>query len=117
MHFLSDSNETFQDLTSKSYPFSFMLASAGYVLTMLGDCVVMLVVKGSSSGEAKVEVEDGRRTAADEEETSLHPAFVKTSSLGDTVLLILALCFHSVFEGIAIGVSGKRFFSILMLSV
>ena len=27
------------------------------------------------------------------------------SSLGDTILLIAALCFHSVFEGIAIGVS------------
>ncbi|XXG54554.1 hypothetical protein AAC387_Pa03g2401 [Persea americana] len=107
MHFLSDSNETFQDLTSKSYPFSFMLASAGYVLTMLGDCVVMLVVKGSSSGETKVEVEDGRRAAADEKEM-YHPAFVKTSSLGDTVLLILALCFHSVFEGIAIGVAGSK---------
>ncbi|RWR76709.1 zinc transporter 2-like protein [Cinnamomum micranthum f. kanehirae] len=110
LHFLSDSNETFKDLTSKSYPFAFMLASAGYVLTMLGDCVVMLVVKGSSSGEAKVEVEDGRRGAADEKDMSLelHPAFVKTSSLGDTVLLILALCFHSVFEGIAIGVSGSK---------
>lgn len=26
MHFLSDANETFQDLTSKEYPFAFMLA-------------------------------------------------------------------------------------------
>jgi zinc transporter 1/2/3 len=29
------------------------------------------------------------------------------STLGDSVLLIVALCFHSVFEGIAIGVAGK----------
>jgi solute carrier family 39 (zinc transporter), member 1/2/3 len=29
------------------------------------------------------------------------------STLGDSVLLIAALCFHSVFEGIAIGVAGK----------
>lgn len=113
MHFLSDSTETFRDLTSKEYPFSFMLASAGYVLTMLGDCLVMLVAKGSD-GEAKVEVEDGRRAAAaDGKEMSmeLHPAFLKTANLGDTVLLILALCFHSVFEGIAIGVAGESFFS------
>ena len=27
------------------------------------------------------------------------------NSLGDTILLIIALCFHSVFEGIAIGVA------------
>jgi zinc transporter 1/2/3 len=30
------------------------------------------------------------------------------NSLGDSILLIAALCFHSVFEGIAIGVAGKR---------
>ncbi|CAI9759628.1 unnamed protein product [Fraxinus pennsylvanica] len=29
MHFLSDSNETFGDLTEKEYPFAFTLASAG----------------------------------------------------------------------------------------
>ena len=29
------------------------------------------------------------------------------STIGDGVLLIAALCFHSVFEGIAIGVAGK----------
>jgi zinc transporter 1/2/3 len=29
------------------------------------------------------------------------------STLGDSILLIVALCFHSVFEGIAIGVAGK----------
>ncbi|CAO2835732.1 unnamed protein product [Amaranthus hypochondriacus] len=30
------------------------------------------------------------------------------SSIGDTILLITALCFHSVFEGIAIGVSETK---------
>ncbi|KAL6573201.1 hypothetical protein OROMI_012817 [Orobanche minor] len=40
MHFLSDSNETFRELISKEYPFAFMLASAGYLLTMLADCLV-----------------------------------------------------------------------------
>jgi zinc transporter ZupT len=29
------------------------------------------------------------------------------STIGDSVLLIVALCFHSVFEGIAIGIAGK----------
>lgn len=28
-------------------------------------------------------------------------------NLGDSILLIVALCFHSVFEGIAIGVAGN----------
>ncbi|KAG0487174.1 hypothetical protein HPP92_009269 [Vanilla planifolia] len=32
----------------------------------------------------------------------------KVSSLGDSILLILALCFHSVFEGIAIGIAKNK---------
>jgi hypothetical protein len=33
-----------------------------------------------------------------------------TTTVGDAVLLILALCFHSVFEGIAIGIAGWNLF-------
>lgn len=43
MHFLSDANETFEDLTTVEYPFAFMLACAGYLLTMLGDCIISYV--------------------------------------------------------------------------
>lgn len=32
---------------------------------------------------------------------------IQRASFGDAVLLMFALCFHSVFEGIAIGVAGK----------
>lgn len=103
LHFLSDANETFEDLSTKPYPFAFMLASVGYLLTMLGDCIVILVTKGGEK-EAKVEAaEEG----VNETPVDLNPPFPRTSSFGDTILLILALCFHSVFEGIAIGVSGK----------
>ncbi|XP_076884533.1 zinc transporter 2-like [Bidens hawaiensis] len=108
MHFLSDSNETFGELTTKTYPFAFMLASSGYLLTMLGDCVILYVTgRGGDIGENKVagEVEDGRLTVGD---GSHHPVLVRTSSLSDTILLILALCFHSVFEGIAVGVSSTK---------
>ncbi|KAK1321241.1 Zinc transporter 1 [Acorus calamus] len=112
MHFLSDSNETFGDLTSKTYPFAFMLASAGYLLTMLGDCVIAALTKraaaGGGGGQVKVEgVEEGAAEAAVVVGDHHQPVFARTSSLGDTILLIVALCFHSVFEGIAVGVSGK----------
>lgn len=103
MHFLSDSNETFKDLTSKSYPFAFMLASAGYLLTMFGDCIINFVIKQGSEKETRVDVEEEK---SEEVGTDGNPVFFRTSSIGDTILLILALCFHSVFEGIAIGVSG-----------
>ncbi|XP_071719598.1 zinc transporter 2-like [Rutidosis leptorrhynchoides] len=108
MHFLSDSNETFGSLTTKTYPFAFMLACSSYLLTMLGDCVILYVVGRGVSGENKVaeEVEEGRTEAMTGPDTP--PILAKTSSLSDTVLLILALCFHSIFEGIAVGVSSTK---------
>ncbi|ONK62211.1 uncharacterized protein A4U43_C07F1520 [Asparagus officinalis] len=50
MHFLSDATETLGDLTDKSYPFSFMLASVGYALTMAGDVVISAVTRRSGRG-------------------------------------------------------------------
>lgn len=112
MHFLSDSNSTFGDLTEKEYPFAFMLASFGYLLTMFGDCVILLVTKGGHGGsETKVEVEEGRMIGHHDQErgiVDLNPSFLTTESIGDTILLILALCFHSVFEGIAVGVADNK---------
>lgn len=58
MHFLSDSNETFGDLTSKAYPFAFMLACAGYLVTMLADYVISHVYgKNGSGGVRDVEIQ------------------------------------------------------------
>ncbi|KAH7542419.1 hypothetical protein FEM48_Zijuj02G0071400 [Ziziphus jujuba var. spinosa] len=112
MHFLSDSNETFGDVTDKSYPFAFMLASAGYLLTMIGDCVIIYITN-SGEREARVVVEEDGRAAGGGKDVNSgvedsNPVFLKTSSFGDTILLILALCFHSVFEGIAVGVADKK---------
>ncbi|RZC93676.1 hypothetical protein C5167_007717 [Papaver somniferum] len=58
LHFLSDSNETFEDLTENHYPFAYMLASFGYIFTMLGDCIILYVTQRSrSSRDAKIEVD------------------------------------------------------------
>uniref|UniRef100_A0A6N2L5X1 Uncharacterized protein n=1 Tax=Salix viminalis TaxID=40686 RepID=A0A6N2L5X1_SALVM len=109
MHFLSDSADTLSNLTTKKYPFSFMLASAGYLLTMLGDCIVMFVTRSGGEGEAIVQVDEERVAQEDDKDVAMDADHIllKTTSLGDTVLLILALCFHSVFEGIAVGVAGN----------
>ncbi|KAL6200235.1 hypothetical protein ACLB2K_030017 [Fragaria x ananassa] len=115
MHFLSDAAETLGDLTIKTYPFAYMLASAGYMLTMFGDCVVMFVTRPSETG-ARVEVEEGIRVEDEEHgdkevptgHHEVNPVFLKRSSYGDTILLILALCFHSIFEGIAVGVADTK---------
>ncbi|XP_059662403.1 zinc transporter 11 [Cornus florida] len=125
MHFLSDSNETFADLTSKQYPFAFMLACAGYLLTMLADSAISYVYgKQGTESNGDVELQGGvqngksnpdERTSQSQlqfhENTDGHLQKVPlatASSLGDSILLIVALCFHSVFEGIAIGVAETK---------
>lgn len=65
MHFLSDANETFGDLTTVEYPFAFMLACAGYLLIMLADSVISHVYgkqgNGSSSDiELQGDVQNGK---------------------------------------------------------
>nr|GEV89046.1 zinc transporter 11 [Tanacetum cinerariifolium] len=105
MHFLSDANETFQDLTSVEYPFAFMLACAGYLLTMSADCVISYVY-GKQNGSDVEDQGDSRNGKDDNAPTKI--GITSASSLGDSILLILALCFHSVFEGIAIGISDTK---------
>ncbi|KAJ6849199.1 zinc transporter 2-like [Iris pallida] len=128
MHFLSDSDETFGDLTEKEYPFAFMLACAGYVVTMLADCVISghvgkgrgvrdveggshraRVVAGSVAQDKNDDGLDSHATVrVGVPDQSAKSLLQNASSLGDSVLLIVALCFHSVFEGIAIGVAENR---------
>ncbi|KAK9209864.1 hypothetical protein WN944_002232 [Citrus x changshan-huyou] len=122
MHFLSDANETFGDLTSKEYPFAFMLACAGYLFTMLADCAISFVLdKKRDASNADLERQGGlergksshhsatsQSVSQGQNGTDGHSSkfsLTAASSLGDSILLIVALCFHSVFEGIAIGVA------------
>ncbi|QCD78180.1 solute carrier family 39 [Vigna unguiculata] len=126
MHFLSDANETFGDLTSKEYPFAFMLACAGYLLTMLADSIISSVLaKVGRDGDADVEIQGADTTkvsgngVTSQSQNQNHsisstdhhfasPALGSVHSLGDTILLIVALCAHSVFEGLAIGVAETK---------
>uniref|UniRef100_A0A0D9YKP6 Zinc transporter n=1 Tax=Oryza glumipatula TaxID=40148 RepID=A0A0D9YKP6_9ORYZ len=120
MHFLADSTSTFKGLTTNQYPFSFMLTCVGFLLTMLSDLVIAAVARRSAaagvsdnqvSEQQQRQQAEGAVMSRKEEEAAAvaHPAMlVRTSSFEDAVLLIVALCFHSVFEGIAIGVSASK---------
>ncbi|XP_058070628.1 zinc transporter 2-like isoform X2 [Magnolia sinica] len=122
MHFLSDSAGTFGDLTDVEYPFAFMLACAGYLMTMMADCVISHVYAKSGSGrdvenggsvqQSKVSGNGGYSQSHGQVNDGRETQFIKplptVGSFGDSVLLIVALCFHSVFEGIAIGVAETK---------
>nr|CAB3500518.1 unnamed protein product [Digitaria exilis] len=129
MHFLSDANETFEDLLPDSgYPWAFMLACAGYVVTTLADLVISYVVSrgrtspgsandggGGAAGleEGKVSTTNGTSSEPQPAEAhgsdhSVASMLRNASTLGDSILLIAALCFHSVFEGIAIGIAETK---------
>ncbi|MCO5558938.1 hypothetical protein L7F22_012529 [Adiantum nelumboides] len=115
MHFLSDANSSFQALTKKEYPFAFMLACAGYLLTMLGDCIIQHIFVREGTNLRNTNIEMGapkgavlpvaQRTEDAACKNLVAATLVARTSFGDTLLLILALCFHSVFEGIVIGVA------------
>ncbi|KAG0557452.1 hypothetical protein KC19_11G131400 [Ceratodon purpureus] len=140
IHFLSDSHDEFQKLTTRHYAFAELLAISGYLITMLGDLIIQWIslrasVPTSTSASAPdretatklaeekgkvagccckckpVEMEGvckcaGEKVPADLNEATA--ALVYRTSFGDALILILALCFHSVFEGIAIGVAETK---------
>ncbi|XP_058730757.1 zinc transporter 11-like [Vicia villosa] len=121
MHFLSDANETFGDLTDKEYPFAFMLACAGYLITMLADCVISSLLEKPHHAAADVEGQGAEKESNGVTSQSQYQGSASTndrdhasaSSIEDTVYIfiyvyIIALCAHSVFEGLAIGVSKTR---------
>lgn len=130
LHFLADANDTFGELTTKAYPFAFMLAVSGYFLTTLADLIIQSVysrqpvenlppidVEANSvkSGTVQPDQTDSarQRDIADKEvpevKNVVKATLIRRSSFADAVLLMVALCFHSVFEGIAIGVAETQY--------
>lgn len=128
MHFLSDADETFRDLLtaegesepSPAYPFAYMLACTGYMLTMLADSVIAHVYSKTTSKDVELQGTKLERFLISQisiknyAERLLLFSFSgeekpnQGSGIGDSILLIVALCFHSVFEGIAIGISETK---------
>ncbi|KAG4961372.1 hypothetical protein JHK87_038005 [Glycine soja] len=93
-----------------------LLPLSGYLLAMLGDCFVNFVTSNSQKKPKVVELEGGKASQEQHHQArdqcavaeTTNPVLLKTSSVGDTILLILTLCFQSLFEGIAVGVAGTK---------
>ncbi|KAG6552069.1 hypothetical protein Mapa_006377 [Marchantia paleacea] len=116
LHFLSDANGTFQSHTDKTYPFAYMLACSGYLITAVADVIIQSIYSRQSVNTRTSDAETGKESAnsgvvgRDDHEAGhmVQATLIHSASLGDAVLLIIALCFHSVFEGIAIGVAATK---------
>ncbi|CAM6095350.1 unnamed protein product [Calypogeia fissa] len=130
LHFLGDSNSTFEQLTTKTYPFAFMLAVTGYLLTMLADFIIQHVYSRRVAANrspfdveadnfvtgGELQPEGGKKSNVlrqsgtdDTIHNIVKATLMRRASLGDAMLLIFALCFHSVFEGIAIGIASTQY--------
>ncbi|MED6137086.1 hypothetical protein PIB30_061660 [Stylosanthes scabra] len=92
MHFLSDANETFGDLTDKEYPFAFMLACVGYLITMLADCVISTLLKNHAP-----------QSASDDPEIQ---GVAETKA--DAWKALWTISLHKVFAAIAMGIALLR---------
>ncbi|EOY12062.1 Zinc transporter 11 precursor [Theobroma cacao] len=121
MHFLSDANETFEDLTSKEYPFAFMLACAGYLLTMVADCVVSYVYgKGkSSSNHGDLELQGPEQTKSNPHchgnppsgngtDTACAQSSSLTTTEADAWKALWTISLHKIFAAIAMGIALLR---------
>ncbi|XP_047336844.1 zinc transporter 2-like [Impatiens glandulifera] len=127
MQFLSDSNDVFQNLTDKHYPFAFLLAALGFSFSMLADCLILHLCrkhsnfspnaadattlqarKSIASSSSIIGAATASQTQVDsntDRAGALDLLFLKAVSFSDSVLLITALCFHAVFEGITVGLA------------
>lgn len=58
IHFLSDSHNGFQNLTTNDYAFAELLASLGYLITMFGDLVIQWVSLRDPNSHAPASVDE-----------------------------------------------------------
>ncbi|KAK3425277.1 hypothetical protein EUGRSUZ_F02059 [Eucalyptus grandis] len=104
-----DAMEMFGHLTEKGFSSSFMLPIAGCLLTMLADSAISHVhgkmEKEQSSG-SNGDLE-GKGSSANGV-THHHDASMAVGLPCDSILLIVALCFFSLFGGITIGIAGPK---------
>lgn len=59
LHFLGDSNDTFGSLTPKTYPFAFMLACSGYLITAVADVIIQSIYLRQSQNRRTSDAETG----------------------------------------------------------
>ncbi|KAJ7515729.1 hypothetical protein O6H91_22G025300 [Diphasiastrum complanatum] len=88
VHFLSDADASFKRQTSNPYPFAFVLATFGYLLTMLSDCIISVV-------SSRIQLNNLSTNAVDEEFETQHDAWRN----------LWTVCLHKVLAAIAMGMA------------
>ncbi|CAB4278183.1 unnamed protein product [Prunus armeniaca] len=110
MHFLSDADETFKDLTDKEYPFAFMLACGGFLLTMLADCVISYVFdKNKVGGSASdLELRGSAEQGKGGQNGNVGIAIGVADTKADAWKALWTISLHKVFAAIAMGIALLR---------
>ncbi|KAF4391259.1 hypothetical protein G4B88_016569 [Cannabis sativa] len=134
-HFLAEANETFKELIERKYPYAYMIACIGYLLTMFADSIVFHVcskqddddieylghcdvenekmsqIGGITTLQTQLHFQQSHESYSNNNHctSNLAASVTRVKSFEGNVLLIIVLCFHSIFEGIAIGVAETIF--------
>ncbi|KAI9115544.1 hypothetical protein K1719_013213 [Acacia pycnantha] len=124
MHFLSDANETFDDLTQIEYPFAFMLACSGYLMTMMADFMISSIFAKQSNNRNGVGTDVELRgaeagkgsnnglTSQSQHQVHAHnlanPALTSAKTTGDAWKALWTISLHKIFAAIAMGIALLR---------
>ncbi|CAI7797760.1 unnamed protein product [Closterium sp. NIES-53] len=116
LYLTPETEELFADLTTNKYPLAYLVVVMGVFLTWLCDLIVKTVWRKRSVSDDPAKESDptvaavlgvGQKTATegDAEGGSSTPADYNALSFVDVALILFALCFHAVFEGLAVGLA------------
>ncbi|CAI5958736.1 unnamed protein product, partial [Closterium sp. NIES-64] len=117
LYLTPETEELFADLTTNKYPLAYLVVVMGVFLTWLCDLIVKTVWRKRSVSDDPAKESDptvaavlgvGQKTATEgdtEGGSGSTPADYNALSFVDVALILFALCFHAVFEGLAVGLA------------
>ncbi|GJP29710.1 hypothetical protein CLOM_g19336 [Closterium sp. NIES-68] len=116
LYLTPETEELFSELTTNKYPLAYLVVVMGVFLTWLCDLIVKTVWRKRSVSDDPAKESDptvagilvGQKVTTEGDEEAAGGAAAtdySTLSFIDVALILFALCFHAVFEGLAVGLA------------